>query len=103
MKPWIARVLALVLTVLPWVSNLAQARPNKTDTALSGPQTPQSVFKDAAPTTGTPPMNGLSWFAWQPQTPTRPKLQRSLVGLIRAPEARTPRYLECAKLQLDGG
>jgi hypothetical protein len=102
MHAWIARVLALVITVLPWVSSLAQARPAKPETSLSSPHHPQASIQDAAPTSGTPPSTTLA-FGWHPDALLRSSHKIVRVQLELAPEASTPRYLVCSRLQLDGG
>jgi hypothetical protein len=102
MHAWIARVLALVLTVLPWASSLAQMRPAKPEASLSSPHHPQASLQEAAPTGGTPPSQALS-FGWHPDALLRSSHEVVRVQLEPAPEASTPRYLVCSRLQLDGG
>jgi hypothetical protein len=102
MRPWLARVLAVVLTVLPWASALAQPRPTKADTTLSGPQTPQPVLQQLHASSGTPPSPGL-WQPWTLEAHEHVRLDAVLIqsDAVRMPSR--PRYLECLKLQLDGG
>jgi hypothetical protein len=102
MHAWIARFLALVLTVMPWVSSLAQMRPPKAEASLSSPHHPQASLQEAAPTGGTPPSAALS-FGWHPDAHLWPAHEAIRVQLEPAPEASTPRYLVCSRLQLDGG
>ncbi len=102
MHAWIARALALVLTVLPWVSSLAQTRPAKTEASLSSPHHPQASLQEVAPTGGTPPGPAFA-FAWHPDAHLRPSHETARVHLQAVPEASAPRYLTCLRLQLDGG
>jgi hypothetical protein len=102
MHAWIARVLALVITVLPWVSSLAQARPAKPEASLSSPHHPQASLQETSPTGGTPPGAAFS-FGWHPDVLLRSSHTLVRVQLEDAPEAATPRYLVCSRLQLDGG
>ena len=102
MHAWIARLLALVLTVLPWVSSLAQTRPAKAEAALSSPHQPQASIQQLSSVGGTPPGQALS-FAWFPDAHLRSSHRSLRVRLEPAPEASVPRYLQCSRLQLDGG
>lgn len=102
MRPWLARVLAVVLTVLPWASALAQPRPAKADTTLSGPQTPQPVLQQANASSGTPPSPTLGQ-PWTFEANEYIRLEPSLIQPDAVPVRSRPRYLECLKLQLDGG
>jgi hypothetical protein len=102
MRPWLARVLAVVLTVLPWASALAQPRPAKADTTLSGPQTPQPVLQQLHASSGTPPSPGL-WQPWTLEAHEYVRLEPILIQPDAVPVRSGPRYLECLKLQLDGG
>lgn len=101
MRAWIARLLAIVLTVLPWVSSLAQTRPARTEAALSSPHQPQASLQQGESTGGTPP-GQAAFVAWFPEHQGH-ALETARVQLEPAPEASTPRYLVCSRLQLDGG
>ena len=97
----LARVLAIVLTVLPWVATLTVPRPAKAEASLSSPFSQTGVQATQPGPTGIP---GLTWaHDWQPVALVRnhPELEGFTPALRDAPAFR--RYLHFSRLQLDGG
>ena len=97
----LARVLALVLTVLPWVAALAVPRAGKAEASLSSPFSGQSIQATQPMPSGTP---SVHWaFEWS-GAPVHPARQvGEAVSLERPDIPGFRRYLHFSRLQLDGG
>ena len=103
MKKYLARVLALVLTVLPWVSVLAVPRVTKAESALVGPlqPDPQQISQAHA---STPPVPGLSYLEfWQTKISLRVSLERPVPSYQDFVEHAKDWFFLHARLQTDGG
>jgi hypothetical protein len=103
MKKYLARVLAVILTVLPWVSVLAAPRLSKAESALVGPlQTEPHHVSQSHPS--TPPTPGLSFLEfWQTAQSVRVSLGHAKPQNQSFTENARDWFFLHARLQLDGG
>ena len=103
MKKYLARVLALVLTVLPWVSVLAIPRVPKTESALVGPLQPEPhQVSQAQPS--SPPSAGVTYLEfWQTKQNLKVSLEHAKPMQQNFVENARDWFILHARLQLDGG
>jgi hypothetical protein len=103
MKKYLARVLALILTVLPWVSVLAAPKIAKAESALVGPLQPEPhQVSQSHPS--TPPTPGFAFLEfWQTLKNVRVSLGHAKPHNQSFTENAKDWFLLHARLQLDGG
>jgi hypothetical protein len=103
MKKSLARVLALILTVLPWVSVLAAPRVSKAESALVGPLQPEPhQVSQSHPS--TPPTPGFAFLEfWQKPQNVRVSLEHAKPQNQSFVENARDWFFLHARLQLDGG
>jgi hypothetical protein len=103
MKKYLARVLALILTVLPWVSVLAAPRVAKTESALVGPLQPEPHQISQNHPSG-PPTPGFAFLEfWQTAQNVRISLSHAKPNNQSFTENARHWFFLHARLQLDGG
>jgi hypothetical protein len=103
MKKYLARVLALILTVLPWVSVLAAPRLAKTESALIGPLQPEphQVSQSQPSIPLTPGFAFLEY--WLTAQSVRVSVAHAIPNCQRFTENAKDWFFLHARLQLDGG
>ncbi len=103
MKKYLARVLALLLTVLPWVSVLTLPRLPKAESALVGPLQPElHSVSQAQPSTSAAPGTGFLAF-WTEEQNLRASLSKVVPNFEGFTENARAWFKRQARLQLDGG
>jgi hypothetical protein len=103
MKKYLARALALILTVLPWVSVLAVPRVAKAESALVGPLQPEPhQLSQSQPS--SPPTPGFAFLElWLTKQSVRVSLEHAKPTHQNYVENARDWFLLHARLQLDGG
>ncbi len=103
MKKYLARVLALILTVLPWVSVLAVPRVAKVESALVGPMQPEPhQVSQSQPS--SPPTPGFAHLEmWLTKQNVRVSLEHAKPTQHSFVENARDWFRLHARLQLDGG
>jgi hypothetical protein len=103
MKKYLARVLAVILTVLPWVSVLAAPRVAKAESALVGPLQPEP-HQVSQNHPSSPPTPGFAFLEfWQTKENLRVSLGHAKPTQQSFIENARDWFLLHARLQLDGG
>jgi hypothetical protein len=106
MQTLLARFIAVVLTVMPWVSTwLAAPRVEKTEAALSSPQQPAPPQVSNLTATGNFNAATEDWFI-PPRRVTLPSLEvwnASLPARAKVLHLKRKLFQSYSRLQLDGG
>ena len=98
----LTRCLAVLFTLLPWVSALAQPRPIKSETSLSSPHQPAANLAQMPAQPITPP--SLDWGpAWMPVLRLGTYLEFHTVSLSTHQPRTWKRFILLSGLKTDGG
>jgi hypothetical protein len=98
----LTRCLAVLFTLLPWVSALAQPRPIKSETSLSSPHQPAPNLAQMPAQPSTPP--SFDWGpAWMPVLRLGAHLEFCLPGSPSFQPRAWKRFILLSGLKTDGG
>ncbi len=98
----LTRYLAVLFTLLPWVTTLAIPRPSKTETSLSSPHQPAQNLAQMPAQPSTPP--SLDWGpAWMPVLRLSAHLRFDLPKPAPFQARAWKRYILLSGLKTDGG
>ena len=98
----LTQYLAVLFTLLPWVTTLAVPRPSKTETSLSSPHQPTPNLAQMPVQPGTPA--SLDWGpAWMPVLRLSAHLKFDLPRLVPFQARAWKRFILLSGLKTDGG
>jgi hypothetical protein len=99
----LTRCLAVLFTLLPWVSALAQPRPIKSETSLSSPHQPAPNLAQMPAQPSTPPSLDDWGPAWMPVLRLRAHLEFQNINPSTHQPRAWKRFILLSGLKTDGG
>jgi hypothetical protein len=98
----LTRYLAVLFTLLPWVTTLAMPRPSKSETSLSSPHQPVPNLAQVPAQPSTPP--SFDWGpAWMPVLRLGAHLEFHRINPVTHQARAWKRFILLSGLKTDGG